>query len=539
MLLVVSIVVHAQNADMSNEPTSGDLLLLQMLNGERSIGSASVLPPRLGELFFHPTALDTFCRYVRAYYAPLGDTTRLSWQMPSHLSGRRALATVRDSVIAVRVDASGYGRGGLLQWNASEMLATGRLSLRAIGQIASHWSFVLDLANGALFRGDPYRVAITDPDMARAQRLFLDQRSFYDRTIGALQHEGSLGRIRIGRDVVGWGYSPLGGLLLSVNQPLLDHLLVDVRYGSVRFSYLHGAAIGSDITGRDVPTKFVAAHRVQFDPADRVSVAISDAIVYSGRGLDISYLNPLGFYVSSGLTSTERNERDNSLLAVETAWRPLDGMLVYGTILADDISFSTLTDTSAHGNNNKYAWQIGLAQRLGSGATPVIVVGEYVRINPFVYSHRTIVNSWTSQGEILGALQQPNSDRWTLAGILWLAPRLRFAARFDYLRWGENWLDSAGRILTALVPGTAVAVPVGNVGGDATRGDGDALPEPFAVGNRFLRGNVSHTRHFQAWISLEPIVNVFVDIRAEYVLRTGGNMPLDRWWWWVQLRLGY
>lgn len=68
---------------------------------------------------------------------------------------------------------------------------------------------------------------------------------------------------------------------------------------------------------------------------------------------------------------------------------------------------------------------------------------------------------------------------------------------------------------------------------------GDVLPEPFAVGNRFLRGNVSHTRRLSAWMSLEPLVNVFIDVRAEYILRTGGNSPLTRWWWWVQLRLGY
>ncbi len=310
-------------------------------------------------------------------------------------------------------------------------------------------------------------------------------------------------------------------------------------YGALRFSYLHAAAIGSDASGRDVPTKFIAAHRLQVDPSPQLSVAISDAIVYSGRGIDLAYLNPLGFYVSNGMLSGERNERDNSLLAAEVGWRPLDGTLLYGTLLADDIGFSTLADTSWRGNNNKYAWHLGGAQLLRTADVPIIIAAEYVRINPFVYAHRTIVNSWTSQGEVLGALQQPNSDRWTLAVTLLLAPRMRLALRADYIRWGENWLDSTGHVRTAVLPGTTLAVPVGNVGGDANDGNGDVLPEPFAVGNRFLRGNVSHTRRVQAWVSLEPIANVFFDLRAEYVLRTGGNTPLERWWWWVQLRIGY
>ncbi len=537
-LAFLCVLLKAQNADMTNEPTSGDLLWLSMIGGERSVGSASILPPRLSGLLNQKTALDTFQRYVATYYAPLGDQGAeellLSW-----LHGRFALAAACDSTVAWRVDASAYGRSGLLNEGTVDPFAAGRLSLRVLGTISQRWSMVLDLANGALVRGVPERIAQTDPDMARAPRLFLDQRTFYDRSIGALQYEGQFGRIRFGRDVVGWGYSPLGGLMFSVASPLLDHLLADVQYKSVRFSYLHGAAIDADSSGQEVPSKFIAAHRIQFDPSENLSVAICDAVVYSGRGLDLGYLNPLEFFVSSGMRSSQRNLLDNSVMAAEIAWRPVNRLLVYGSLLADDISFSSLRDTSASGNNNKYAWQIGLSHVLSVATVRAMIVGEYVRINPFVYAHRMIVNSWTSQGEVLGAQQQPNSDRWTLALTLWLAPRLRFNVRADYIRWGENWLDSNGKIVTALYPGTQLQVPVGNVGGDAARGDGDVLPEPFAVGNRFLRGNVSHTRRVQAWISLEPVVNVFFDFRADYMLRTGGNAPQERWWWWVQLRIGY
>lgn len=530
----------SQNADMSSEPTSGDLLSIEILRGQRSVGSGSILPPRLGDLLPQGMAQDTFQHYLASYYWPLADTLEQAWELLPLHAGRRAIASVRDSVLALRIDASASARGGMLEWDGSDAIATGRLSMRALGQIATHWSFLLDLANGALLRGIPERIAPTEPDMARSRRLFLDDRRFYDRALGAVQYEGSLGRIRFGRDVVGWGYSPLGGgLLLSVPSPPLDHLLLDLRYGALRFSYLHAAAIGSDAMGQDVPTKFIAAHRLQVDPSPQLSLAISDAIVYSGRGIDLAYLNPLGFYVSSGMLSQERNERDNSLLAAEIGWRPLDGTLLYGTLLADDIGFSTLADTSWRGNNNKYAWQVGGVHLLRVADIPIIATAEYVRINPFVYSHRTIVNSWTSQGEVLGALQQPNSDRWTLGVTLLFAPRMRLALRADYIRWGENWLDSTGHVRTALLPGTTIAVPVGNVGGDANDGDGDVLPEPFAVGNRFLRGNVSHTRRMQAWVSLEPVPNVFFDLRAEYLLRTGGNAPMERWWWWVQLRIGY
>ncbi|RMF34707.1 MAG: hypothetical protein D6747_04230, partial [Chlorobiota bacterium] len=210
----------SQNADMTNEPTSGDLLTIQILRGQRSVGSGSILPPRLQDLLPQNMPRDTFQRYLASYYWPLTDTLPQAWEiLPIH-TGRRAIASVRDSVLALRVDASASARGGLLEWNGSDAIATGRLSMRALGQIATRWSFLLDLANGALMHGIPERIAPTDPDMARSRRLFLDDRRFYDRALGAVQYEGALGRIRFGRDVVGWGYSPLGGgLLLSVPSP--------------------------------------------------------------------------------------------------------------------------------------------------------------------------------------------------------------------------------------------------------------------------------------------------------------------------------
>jgi hypothetical protein len=71
------------------------------------------------------------------------------------------------------------------------------------------------------------------------------------------------------------------------------------------------------------------------------------------------------------------------------------------------------------------------------------------------------------------------------------------------------------------------------------RGNADFLPEPFDVGNAFLRGNVSITRRVQMWLSAEVMTNVFVDTRARYQLRTGGNMPGENWWFSVELRVGY
>jgi hypothetical protein len=105
----------------------------------------------------------------------------------------------------------------------------------------------------------------------------------------------------------------------------------------------------------------------------------------------------------------------------------------------------------------------------------------------------------------------------------------------DYTRHGENLLDSAGNILMGDNPRFPGAqAPIGNVGGDILRGDGDDL-----VGNRFLRGNVSYQRRVQLWFSAEWWPNVFTDLRVGYTNRNGGNTPGDFLFTQLELRFGY
>jgi hypothetical protein len=107
----------------------------------------------------------------------------------------------------------------------------------------------------------------------------------------------------------------------------------------------------------------------------------------------------------------------------------------------------------------------------------------------------------------------------------------------DYTRNGENILDAHGNILVGedpRYPGSNLPAPIGNVGGDILRGDGD-----FLVGNRFLRGNVSFTRRINAWLSGEAWNNVFFDVRAGYENRNGGNRPGEFFFGSLELRVGY
>ncbi len=489
---------------------------------------------------------------MRNTYAPLlytqsgraaGDEAdnELKW-LPIHDARIHALSYA-DSSIRLMVDAGAMLRVGSVELgDSTHPFAMGNMNARVMGSLNENFGFMLYLSNGLLFSGESNYVKFTDGVLSRTLKFTELEQKFFDRYVGYVQYQSDHMRIRYGREHISWGYSPIDNLVHSRFAPLSDGLFMDFPFKSIRFSTIHHALDGTDTSGKAIVGKFMASHRLQIEATNWLSVGINDMVVYSGRGIDLAYLNPLAFYVSTGLNSRNKSEMDNSLLGMDLAFRPFSRTLLYGAILFDDLSFESISDTSAAGNNNKSIYQLGASQLIDETPLPLLLSTEYVRASAFCYSHRDINNSWTQMGAPLGYNMQPNSDRIALQTKLWLSARSFLQLDFDYTRWGENFLDSTGAIRTApYVPtgGDTLWMPVGNVGADMTRGDGDFLPGQYSVGNTFLRGNLSITRRLQVLLSTEVIKNVFLDARALYLHRTGGNNPLREFWAWVELRIGY
>jgi hypothetical protein len=149
---------------------------------------------------------------------------------------------------------------------------------------------------------------------------------------------------------------------------------------------------------------------------------------------------------------------------------------------------------------------------------------EYVRIGPFVFSHRSIVNSWSHLDAPLGYSMQPNSDRWAVQLRYWLGVRSSLTLGLDYSRHGENGLEwRNGRWEL-----------VENVGGDLLRGDRD-MEQP----NRFLRGRRSIERRAHLRFAHEWAPGVMSFLVLGYRHRSGGNFPLRSGWAMLEFRLGY
>ncbi len=538
-----ALAAHAQSADVNAERVSMDMQMLRAIDGTRSLGSAAVWPQTAFTLTEQAAdSSDAFGRYVRLYYGPVILTSARSnnLQFAEVSDGRFRGLSFADTLARLQADAGFMLRPGFTsEAGATDPFLLARPAVRFMGSLGTSFGYFLDLSNGFRVTGNPATIAKTDPTLSRTLKFAIEDSAFFDRFIGYVQFQNNWMRVRFGREAMQFGYSPIDNYIHSIEAPLLDGLLLDVPYKSVRFTMTHSAANGTDTAGNPVPSKYIATHRLAFDPVDWLSVSVSDMIVYWGRGLDFAYLNPLAFFVSAGLSTEERNANDNSMLGFDVAVRPLPGTMFYGALIIDDLNYATLSDTSSGGIQNKFAYQIGASQALGApgAASRSLVSAEYARVDPFTFSHRSINASYTTLGAPVGYNMQPNSDRIALQLRHWFTPRTYVRLDADYTRHGENYLDANGKIIEAEdpnYPGSGIMVPVGNVGGNMLRGDGDAL-----TGNAFLRGNVSHQRRIRLWFSAEWLPNIFSDVRIGYTNRNGGNAPEDFLFGSFEIRIGY
>ena len=543
LMIIGSMQSSAQSADVNSERVSIDAQILRSLDGRASLMESSVFPQSMVDLTsLASDTLDSFAHYVSAYYGGiLLDSPRTGELLTGQTSnGRWRGLTFSDDVARFQADASLMMRLGFTtnDQNTKPFLLA-RPALRFMGSMASGFGYFLDLSNGRRLIGGARRIARTDPTLARTTKFVGEDTSFFDRYVGYVQYQTSWMRLRYGREAMQWGASPIDNFVHSLDAPLLDGLLLDIPYKSVRFTMTHSGANGTDTAGNAVSGKYIATHRVAFEPTNWLNIAVNDMVVYWGRGLDFAYLNPLAFFVSAGLSTKERNLNDNSMLSFDVAIRPLAGMRTYASLLIDDVGLGTLGDTSRRGNNNKFAYQLGVSQAFGTpgASSRSMLTMEYARIDPFTFSHRSINASYTTFGAPIGYDMQPNSDRVAFQARHWFTPRTSVRVDLDYTRHGENILDANGNIVTAEDPdwpGSGARVAIGNVGGDILRGDGD-----FIVGNRFLRGNLSHQRRARLWFSAEWMPNIFTDVRIGYTNRNGGYNPESFLFGSFEVRIGY
>ena len=430
-----------------------------------------------------------------------------------------------DSTSAFFLDgfASYSYRAGKGDSVGSAFAALGEIGFRIRGTLFDRLGFFLQASNGRQFSGS-HDFAIIDPRLKANKKFNSDERAYFDFTNGYMRYDADWLALTVGREQLAWGTGFSDRMMFSGNTVPFDFVKLDIRSGNLRYSFLHGSLVGSDTTGHTASSKYIAAHRLEFNIGSRFRLGLGEAILYSNQPPSFALLNPMAFLTSTEL-STEGSEDNahNSIIWIDASVNPARNVRVSGAWLIDDISFGSLGKSDVSGNTNKFGWQAGILWNDALRLDNLILSLEYTRIGPFVETHRTIFNSFTHWNLPLGDALQPNSDEWTVEAGYDVTSRLSIRGKLQFQRTGENIVDQSGGM-------------VFNAGSDFLRGDGD-ITHP----NVFLEGNRVNRTLGTFELTWQPIRQYFIELqyftRSFRYLAEGRNLSDSILW--ATLRVDY
>jgi hypothetical protein len=301
-----------------------------------------------------------------------------------------------DAFFAQAVDAhrADTMSAGQLQWRT-----TGGGIVR--GALEGKLAFYLDARN-TMRRGGAVPEERFDPRhglplVTSGRNVYSDQAEAY--VAFQLWHV----EVQAGRMQAHWGPGWRGGLLLSRNAPLFDAFRLTVPFRRVSFSALHAF-----LTRLGAP-RYLAAHRLEVQIANWLTVAGSESVLYGGRDVEFSYLNPLMPY---HVAEHHLGDRDNNMMSFDVVAFPVGNVRAYAELLLDDMS---LSKNPLRYYGDKFAFVLGGHWVGPLGLREAALRAEYTRIEPFVYTHYDSLNVYLHYDQIIGHWLGPDADCMALA----------------------------------------------------------------------------------------------------------------------------
>ncbi len=308
-----------------------------------------------------------------------------------------------------------------------------------------------------------------------------------------------------------WGPGRSGNLLLTNHSPPFGQLQLRASYGRVRWTHVIGflrpRPTVIDTTRilidnghyRTFPReKHLAAHRVEIDLSPRITLGLHESVVYGDRSTEFLYATPITLFaaVQSYLGNT-----DNLLLGFDISFRPAKQVQTYLAVLFDDM---VKFDPGAFAN--KFALQVGMfwVDPLGLPDTDFRL--EYIRVEPYVYTHNFNINTYEHFDYLLGYPLGPNADNIYSRISHRFSSSLSLGLTLNRERQGENILNPDGTLV--------------NAGGNAQQGRRPDDPPS----KRFLEGILETRIHTSIELTYEPLRDLcfslaYCNTRARNILR--------------------
>ena len=333
--------------------------------------------------------------------------------------------------------------------------------------------------------------------------------------------------VELGKDEVLWGPAPGGNLGLSNGAPSFNMIRLKSRLGAFKLVSIAGelrpcpdrpdsplcggladSAATYIINGISRPLdreKYLAAHRLEVALAPWIDLGFQEVVVYGDRGPELSYVNPLMFYWAA---QSYLGDKDNVMMGVDLDIHPGNGRRYYLSYVVDDLKkLGIFSDDFS----NKFSLQTGMLWVDPLGLGDAELRAEYLRIEPWIYSHKFPINTFRHFDAPLGHSLSPNSDQWQVGLTKRLSRDWSFNFKWSRRRPGENEVLADGSIR--------------NVGGDMHYG---WRPGDERESKKFLDGRLERRRSIAGGTRWRIGINLQLEV--EYVHEWGDQVPLPPAW---------
>lgn len=195
---------------------------------------------------------------------------------------------------------------------------------------------------------------------------------------------------------------------MAVRHQLSERWRMAFLHGSLNSTIRDSTFSGFYPKGGGLPLvkKQVAVHRLDFMPVDNVRIGFGESVVYGGRGVEAAYALPLVPYWTA---QADLSNSDNLQMVLD--WEVIKRRLgrFYGTVYLDEWDLVDTFDKES--SRNWAAAQIGLSVNVEKVLPyrPLFRV-EWTHLTPYVYVHRSGVNTFEHQGAPMGHWIGPNGD---------------------------------------------------------------------------------------------------------------------------------
>lgn len=231
------------------------------------------------------------------------------------------------------------------------------------------------------FRKDPFVVELKEDNYSN---IFSDlgelDANFPYRAF--LSAGGNHWNFRFGRDLYSWGNGKTGNFLLSDNMDFHEGIGFSTYWKAFKFSTVYfDLENWENETELAELTKAFIAHRMEFRFFRRFTFAISEGLIYEGKGSDIKFLNPFMVYHNYFLD----DRYGNIVFSAEVNINPFRWGNLYGQLLLDTLTAEY--EAEEYGENIPQAngYLLGIEGKIPAGPGYISGGFEWARADPWLY----------------------------------------------------------------------------------------------------------------------------------------------------------